>query len=110
MFFALLTPMVNDSQVNTISIAKIIGSATLICKEGPSASDNKIKILAANPSAHPPPTVMIYVKCQSFGNLVAPFFPAKNGMIINETGIPIGKKIRKIKPKVIVCNALFRAS
>ena len=39
-FFALLTPMVNDSQVNIISMAKIIGSATLICKEGPRANDS----------------------------------------------------------------------
>ena len=108
--FELLTPIAKDSQVNIISIVKIIGSAILICNEGARANDNKIKIVATNPNDHPPPTVIIYVQCQSFGSLLAPFFPAMKGIIINDTGIPIGKKIRKIRPKVMVLNALYRAS
>lgn len=55
----LLTPIVKENQVNTRSTAKIIGSAIFICKEGPRANDNKRKILETNPSAHPPPTVIM---------------------------------------------------
>ena len=61
--------------------------------------------VTTKPKDHPPPTVKIYVRCQLLSKSLAPFLPAINGMIINESGMPNGKNTRKINPKVIVFNA-----
>ena len=62
-----------------------------------------------NPRLDPPPTVIMNVECQSLGSFLPPVLPAKKGIMISESGIPMGKKSRNTRPKAIVLTAEFRA-
>ena len=43
------------------------------------------------------------------GSFFPPVLPAKKGIMMSESGIPIGKKSKNIRPKAIVLTAEFRA-
>ena len=104
-----LTPIKKEPQIIAATSASIAGSAIPILREGPSERDNIRYKAKTNPRLHPPPTVITNVECQSLGNSFAPDLPAKKGMMIRESGMPIGKKSRKTNPKAIVLTAELRA-
>tara|TARA_Y100001970_G_scaffold275041_1_gene375760 strand:- start:1601 stop:1777 length:177 start_codon:yes stop_codon:yes gene_type:complete len=56
-----------------------------------------------------PPTVIMNVVCQSLVSSFPPVLPARNGIIISDIGIPIGRNNKKTRPEAIVLIAVFRA-
>ena len=65
--------------------------------------------MKTKPRLQMPPTVIINVECQSCVSSLPPALPARNGIIIREIGIPIGRNNKKTRPKAIVLMAVFRA-